>query len=151
MGGVDERLLAFLRWWMNVGDKPVVSFVGRDGGGAYSSPGVIDGVGVSAAARLAVRQGGTTKWLEAFDHCEALIAPGTATWRCTDATLGAVNLTTFPLQENQTGLVLRASVARGGSSIVWATTLTGKNDTLVRFYPKTGGFHTKSDDFILTQ
>ena len=125
-------------WWMNVGDKPVVSIVGRDGGGAYSTPGVIDGVGVSGTARLAVRNAsGGAKWLESFDRCEALLAPGTATWRCTDAAMGAVNLTTFPLQTNQTGIVLRATASQRVVAAVWAVVFTGKNDTVA--ITKTGG------------
>ena len=131
-GTTQVRMGGWSTWWMDVGDKPVVSIAGRDGSGAYSSPGVINGVGVSGTARLAVRNAsGGAKWLENFDRCEALLAPGTATWRCTDAEMGAVNLTTFPLQTNQTGIILRATASRRAATVVWAIVLTGKNDTVV--------------------
>ena len=132
-GSTQVLMGGWSTWWLNVGDKPLVSIAGRDGGGAYSSPGVIDGVGVSGAARLAVRNAsGSSKWLEEFDRCEALLAPGTATWRCTDTEMGIrLNLTTFPLHTGQTGIVLRATVLpRGAATLVWAVAFTGKNDTV---------------------
>ena len=97
--------------------------------------------GVALHLRLslaAVRNAsGGAKWLESFDRCEALLAPGTATWRCTDAAMGAVNLTTFPLQTNQTGIVLRATASQRVVAAVWAVVFTGKNDTVA--IAKTGG------------
>ena len=128
--GVTQVLMGgWSTWWMKVGDKPVVSIIGRDGGGAYSSPGVVDGVGVSGTAQLAVRLGdGATKWLHDFS-CDAWLAPGTATWTCNDQEFGQVNLTTYPLQENQTGLVLQCTTQRQ-AALLWAVVLTGKNDTV---------------------
>ena len=122
-------------WWMLAGDKPVVSIRGRDGSGSYSDPGVIDGVGVNGTMRLAVQGAdGGAKWLDEFELCEALLAPGTATWHCQDSDLGSVNMTTYPLQVNQTGLILRAHVAsRAGSAagmaLTWAVTMTGGDDS----------------------
>eukprot|EP01052_Picozoa_sp_SAG31_P005033 SAG31_NODE_216_length_20053_cov_9.223815_2_plen_325_part_00 len=125
-----------------VGDLPQIAIVGRDGGGAYSSPGVVAGVGVSAAVRVAVRyKDGTTRWLDTFD-CAAFLAPGTASWRC-DGDSGplvagqspgrlAVNLTVHALQENQTGLVMTAEHNAAAAVVLeWRLVLTGQaGDTL---------------------
>eukprot|EP01043_Picozoa_sp_COSAG02_P017153 COSAG02_NODE_772_length_17359_cov_74.661587_6_plen_1389_part_00 len=129
--GVAQVLMGgWSTWWMMVGDKPVVSIAGRSGAGAYSSPGVVDGVGVGGSGRLAVvHNSGATKWLHDF-LCDAWLAPGTATWTCTDAEFGQVNLTTYPLQENQTGIVLQCTTSEQQAALVWAVTLTGKNDTV---------------------
>lgn len=85
-------------WWLRVGDKPILRMELRSSHGAYASPSLLAGLGVSGQFRLAVIQDGQRRWLDEFPQIDAVLSPGSGRWTCRDEQAGlTVRLEARPL------------------------------------------------------
>ena len=85
-------------WWLRVGDRPILRMELRSGQGAYASPALLAGLGVSGQFRLAICEGGKRRWLDELGEIDAVLSPGSAHWTCRDGESGlTVRLQARPL------------------------------------------------------
>ena len=134
-GRLSQTLGGWGRYWLSAGDLPVVSLVSRNGGGAYSAPCILPGLGAKAVARVGIATNGAFKWLDEFAAVNSTRSTTGWTWRAADKHVGGVvALRLLPLVQNQSmGFILRldASDCKQKLAAVFAVGRVGSaNDTI---------------------
>ena len=134
-GRLSQTLGGWGRYWLSAGDLPVVSLASRNGGGAYSAPCILPGLGAKAVARVGIATNGAFKWLDEFAAVNSTRSTTGWTWRAADKHVGGVvTLRLLPLVQNQSmGFILRldASDCKQKLAAVFAVGRVGSaNDTI---------------------
>ncbi len=121
-------------WWLLAGESPQVMMTLRTAAGAYARPGILPDLAVSGRLRVAVAVGAKSKWLDKFDSIEAVLAPGSARWTCSDQSLDVtVKLEVLPFI-SVFGYAATATVSAGEAkdvTLTWAFGNVGGDNDVV--------------------
>jgi hypothetical protein len=119
-------------FWLHAGELPRLMLALRSSASSYAQPALLPGLGIGGKLRLFVRTDSGAKWLDKFDSIDAVLAPGSARWTCTDQTLGVtIRLEANPLID-RFGFAATADITAGSAKdvhFIWAFgNVGGEND-----------------------
>ncbi len=121
-------------WWLQAGELPRLLMTLRTPSGAYAQPALLPDLAVSGRLRVFVRTGTGAKWLDKFESIDAVLAPGAASWVCSDQDVGVtIRLEANPLID-RFGFIATALVQASVSqevTLTWAFgRVAGDDDTV---------------------
>ena len=121
-------------WWLQAGELPRLLMTLRTGSGAYAQPALLPDLGISGRLRVFVKTGSGAKWLDKFESIDAVLAPGAASWVCSDREVGVtIRLEANPLID-QFGFIATAQVQAEVAqeiTLAWAFGRVGGDDDTV--------------------
>lgn len=113
-------------YWLQAGESPRVLMTLRPPTGSYAEPALLPGLGIGGRVRLFVRDENGGKWLDRFDSIDAVLAPGSARWTCSDKALGVtIKLEADPLID-RFGFIATADVTADSPKDVTLTWAFGR-------------------------